>query len=72
MTEAPRDPIKTPLVVMPLVAYSYLFYGTLESIGSFVVYLAYMRDRGPMSVPSPIPADDDMCVPIQAPIKASI
>lgn len=60
MTEPPRDPKKQPLVDMRLVGYSYLFYGTLESISSFVVYFVYMAARGPTnSIPNPIPADDD-------------
>ena len=37
MTEPPRDPKAQPLVDMRLVGYAYLFYGTLESIASFVV-----------------------------------
>jgi sodium/potassium-transporting ATPase subunit alpha len=59
MLDKPRNPKKTPLVSAALVMYAYLFYGTLQSVGSFFVYFLYMSERGPHSAPNPIPADDD-------------
>jgi hypothetical protein len=32
---------------LSLVAYSYLFYGALESVASFAAYFLYMSNRGP-------------------------
>ena len=60
MLEKPRDAVKEPLVDFRLVAYSYLFYGTLEVIAAFVNYFAYMTSRGPLHVlPTPLPSDDN-------------
>ena len=47
MTQSPRDLKKEPLVRLSLVAYSYLFYGALESVASFATYFLYMSNRGP-------------------------
>lgn len=58
MSLPPRDLKKEPLVRWQLIAYSYLFYGTLESIVSSVAYIMYMNSRGPHMVPNPVPADD--------------
>jgi sodium/potassium-transporting ATPase subunit alpha len=60
MRENPRDIKKNPLVDFTLVGYSYLFYGTLQSLAAFVNYFLYMSQRGPLNtVQNPIPADDD-------------
>ena len=58
MTIPPRDLKSQPLVQWSLIAYSYLFYGTLESVASFAAYFLYMSRRGPHVVPDPVPADD--------------
>lgn len=58
MTLPPRNPVKQPLVSWSLIAYAYLFYGTMASVASFVVYFVYMYQRGPRDVPNPIPSDD--------------
>ena len=48
MSVPPRDPVRSPLVCVRLMCYSYLFYGTLESIGAFTSYFWYMSSRGPI------------------------
>jgi sodium/potassium-transporting ATPase subunit alpha len=59
MNEKPRDRSVTPLVPYSLVIYSYAFYATLQSFGTFVDYFIYMYERGPRDLPNPLPADDD-------------
>ena len=59
MTLPPRNLKTEPLVPWSLISYSYLFYGTLESIAAFAAYFMYMSGRGPHIVPNPVPADDD-------------
>lgn len=59
MHKAPRNIKTQPLVVYQIVIYSYLFYGTLESIAAFFVYFLYMYERGPHTLPNPVPTDDD-------------
>jgi sodium/potassium-transporting ATPase subunit alpha len=60
MLDQPRDLKMQPLVDIRLILYSYLFYGTLQSVGAFYMYFIYMAERGPTrAVPSPVPADDD-------------
>lgn len=60
MFEPPRNIRTTRLVNLNLIAYSYLFYGTLESIGAFLNYFLYMGERGPTRmVPDPLPLIDD-------------
>lgn len=63
MLEKPRDAEKTPLVQFSLIAYSYLFYGSLECLAAFVNYFLYMSERGPLGILSnPLPADDNASV----------
>ena len=59
LAEPPRDLRTSNLVDLKLIGYSYLFYGTVQSIGSFIIYFMYMNERGVHDVPSPIPLDDD-------------
>ena len=60
MKEPPRDVKKSPLVDFKLIGYSYLFYGSMQSVGAFFNYFYYMSNRGPTNVISgAIPADDD-------------
>jgi len=60
MFEPPRNIRTTRLVNLNLIAYSYIFYGTLESIGAFLNYFLYMGERGPTRlVPDPLPLIDD-------------
>jgi len=60
MKKPPRDLKKHRLLDMKLVAYSYLFYANITSIGCFYTYFIYMADRGnTRAVPNPVPADDD-------------
>lgn len=60
MLQSPRNRETQPLVTSVLVAYSYLFYGTLEAIAAFSTYFIYMANRGPTNVVAdPIPSDDN-------------
>lgn len=57
MLEKPRDLKNTRLVTVGMIIYSYLFYGTIESIGSFINYFLYMSERGPLNViTGPLPS----------------
>ena len=58
MAAPPRNVATTRLVTAPLIAYGYLFYGTLQSIGSFIIWFVYLANRGSMNLPNPLPADD--------------
>ena len=55
MLEKPRDVRRVPLVPLSLIAYSYLFFGTLQSIASFGLFFQYLSSRGPHTLPSPLP-----------------
>ena len=58
--EPPRDLKRARLVTASLIGYSYAFYGTLQSIASFVQFFSYMGLRGPPNaLPTQLPADDD-------------
>jgi hypothetical protein len=60
MTEPPRDYKRERLVPLRLVAYSYLFYGTMQSIAAFVTWFYYMASRGPTDIlPTPLPPVGD-------------
>ena len=45
LLEKPRDLSKSFLVDFKLIGYSYLFYGNLQSIGSFINYFIYMASK---------------------------
>lgn len=60
MSVPPRDIKTVRLVTPPLIFYSYFFYGTLESVASFVLFFSYMAKRGPTGLmPDSLPSDDD-------------
>lgn len=57
MLEKPRDFKKERLVTPNLIVYSYLFYGTIQSVGSFINYFLYMSERGPTNeLTGPLPS----------------
>jgi sodium/potassium-transporting ATPase subunit alpha len=59
MQQSPRDVKKTRLVDFRLIAYAYLFVGNIQSLGSFILWFSYMKQRGPTGlVPNPLPVDD--------------
>ena len=59
MLRPSRDCKKSHLLDLKLLAYSYLFYANMISVGAFYMYFDYMARRGPHTVPNPVPADDD-------------
>ena len=60
MLEPPRDLKKKRLLDVKILAYSFLFYGSMMTIGTFYTYFHYMAHRGPLGgVPTPVPSDDD-------------
>jgi len=69
MQQPPRNPKKSPLVDMKLIGYSYLYYGSLQSLGAFTTYFLYMSSRGPTNqVPNPLPATDDSVQNVHFPV----
>ena len=50
MLEPPRNVLLSPLVDLKLIAYSYLFYGNMQSLGAFFNYFHYMSNRGPTNM----------------------
>jgi len=59
LEEPPRDLKKSRLVTWRLICYAYLWYGNLQSVGSFINYFDYMAGRGnDRALPDPLPTDD--------------
>lgn len=59
MKDPPRDLKTSRLVNWQLICYAYLFYGTMQSVGSFINYFLYMSERGPThEISGPVPYDD--------------
>ena len=60
MLEPARDLKTKRLLDFKILGYSFFFYGSLMTIGTWYTYFHYMANRGPTGgVPTPIPADDD-------------
>lgn len=58
MKEKPRNIHTDHIVNWKLICYSYLWYGSLQSVGSFINYFIYMAERGnTRSVSTPVPVD---------------
>lgn len=57
--EQPKHGKLARLVSIRLVVYSYLYMGSLHLIGAFLNYFLYMNERGPNTLSSPLPSDDD-------------